>query len=317
MVTIEDNKISQYINALLNKSEEAYLMSIEIINKPTINYRTEGFCFFICNAWELLLKAYLIKKSSDINVINYKNDNNRTISLDECVEKVFTSTTDKTKNNIAFIRSIRNKSTHNILPDYDFLLSPAFQRCLTNYNKFFKKQFPEYELNEKITPYIALVNPGNENNVSALILNPTNLIMLEKIKKEMNSDETLCQTLRLVSTKKENDADIKYTIVDNGGENATIINIPKDIEKTHPYTTTEVIKKIKETLELSLGTNHGFTSSKFQDICKKKGIKNNQEYCYQFPYSKNKIYKYSDITIEYVSQVYIEDLKKQKKVHNS
>lgn len=313
MVTIEDNKINQYINALLNKSEEAYLMSIEIINKPTINYRTEGFCFFICNAWELLLKAYLIKKSSDINVINYKNDNNRTISLDECVEKVFTSTTDKTKNNIAFIRSIRNKSTHNILPDYDFLLSPAFQRCLTNYNKFFKKQFPEYELNEKITPYIALVNPGNENNVSALILNPTNLIMLEKIKKEMNSDETLCQTLRLVSTKKENDADIKYTIVDNGGENATIINIPKDIEKTHPYTTTEVIKKIKETLELSLGTNHGFTSSKFQDICKKKGIKNNQEYCYQFPYSKNKIYKYSDITIEYVSQVYIEDLKKQKK----
>lgn len=288
-------------------------MSIEIINKPTINYRTEGFCFFICNAWELLLKAYLIKKSSDINVINYKNDNNRTINLDECVEKVFTSTTDKTKNNIAFIRSIRNKSTHNILPDYDFLLSPAFQRCLTNYNKFFKKQFPEYELNEKITPYIALVNPGNENNVSALILNPTNLIMLEKIKKEMNSDETLCQTLRLVSTKKENDADIKYTIVDNSGENATIINIPKDIEKTHPYTTTEVIKKIKETLELSLGTNHGFTSSKFQDICKKKGIKNNQEYCYQFPYSKNKIYKYSDITIEYVSQVYIEDLKKQKK----
>lgn len=316
MVTIEDNKINQYINALLNKSEEAYLMSIEIINKPTINYRTEGFCFFICNAWELLLKAYLIKKSSDINVINYKNDNNRTISLDECVEKVFTSTTDKTKNNIAFIRSIRNKSTHNILPDYDFLLSPAFQRCLTNYNKFFKKQFSEYKLNEKITPYIALVNPGNENNVSALILNPTNLIMLEKIKKEMNSDETLCQTLRLVSTKKENDADIKYTIVDNGGENATIINIPKDIEKTHPYTTTEVIKKIKETLELSLGTNHGFTSSKFQDICKKKGIKNNQEYCYQFPYSKNKIYKYSDITIEYVSQVYIEDLKKQKKVHN-
>lgn len=313
MVTIENNKINQYINALLNKSEEAYLMSIEIINKPTINYRTEGFCFFICNAWELLLKAYLIKKSSDINVINYKNDNNRTINLDECVEKVFTSTTDKTKNNIAFIRSIRNKSTHNILPDYDFLLSPAFQRCLTNYNKFFKKQFPEYELNEKITPYIALVNPGNENNVSALILNPTNLIMLEKIKKEMNSDETLCQTLRLVSTKKENDADIKYTIVDNSGENATIINIPKDIEKTHPYTTTEVIKKIKETLELSLGTNHGFTSSKFQDICKKKGIKNNQEYCYQFPYSKNKIYKYSDITIEYVSQVYIEDLKKQKK----
>ena len=84
----------------------------------------------------------------------------------------------------------------------------------------------------------------------------------------------------------------------------------KDIDKTHPYTATEVIKKIKETLELSLGPNHKFTSNKFQDICKRKGIKNNQDYCYQFPYSKTKIYKYSDITIEYISQVYIEEFKK-------
>lgn len=89
--------LNKYVNALLNKSEEAYLMSIEIINKPTINYRTEGFCFFICNAWELLLKAYLINKAKDINVINYKDDSSRTIGLDECVEKIFTSTTDKTK----------------------------------------------------------------------------------------------------------------------------------------------------------------------------------------------------------------------------
>lgn len=43
MLNTED--LNKYVNALLNKSEEAYLMSIEIINKPTINYRTEGFCF--------------------------------------------------------------------------------------------------------------------------------------------------------------------------------------------------------------------------------------------------------------------------------
>lgn len=260
-------ELNNYINALLNKSEEAYLMSIEIINKPTINYRTEGFCFFICNAWELLLKAYLINKAKDINTINYKDDSNRTIGLDECVEKVFTSTTDKTKNNISFIRNMRNKATHLILPEYDYILSPAFQRCLTNYNKFFKKQFPEYNLNEKVTPYIALVNPGNDSDASSLILNPTNLLMLDKVKKELDSDESLSQT-------------------------------------------NEVIKKIKETLELSLGPDHKFTSNKFQDICKRKGIKNNKDYCYQFPYSKNKIYKYSDITIEYVSQVYIEEFKK-------
>ncbi len=168
-------------------------------------------------------------------------------------------------------------------------------------------------MNEKITPYIALVNPGEDKDGSSLILNPSNLLMLEKVKKELDSDESLSQTLRLVSTKKESEADIKYTIVKDGGEKATIINVPKNIDKTHPYTTNEVIKKIKETLELSLGPTHEFTSTKFQDICKRKNIKNNQDYCYQFPYSKKKIYKYNDMTIEYVSQIYIEEYKKQKK----
>lgn len=307
---LDSDDLKKYINALLNKSEEAYLMSIEIINKPTINYRTEGFCFFICNAWELLLKAYLINKAKDINVINFKDDSNRTIGLDECVERVFTSTTDKTKTNISFIRNIRNKSTHLILPEFDFVLAPAFQRSLTNYNKFFKKQFPDYNLNEKVTPYIALVNPGDNQDVSSLVLNPANLILFDKLKNELDADENLVQTLKLVSTKKEADADLKYTIVKDGGENAKIINVPKDIDKTHPYKTKEIINKISETIELTLGPNHGFTSNKFHDICKRKNIKTNQDYCYQFKYYNTNINMYSDLAIEYISQVYIDENKK-------
>lgn len=307
---LNSDDLNKYIEALLNKSEEAYLMSIEIINKPTINYRTEGFCFFICNAWELLLKAYLIKKANDINVINFKNDSNRTIGLDECVEKVFTSTTDKTKINISFIRNIRNKATHLILPEFDFVLAPAFQRCLTNYNKFFKKHFPDYNLNKKVTPYIALVNPGDYQNVSSLILNPANLVLLDKLKKELDTDENLVQTLKLVSTKKEREADLKYTIVPNDGEKAKIINVPKDIDKTHPYKTKEIINKISETVELALGPNHGFTSNKFHNICKRKNIKTNQDYCYQLKYYNTNINMYSELAIEYISQVYIDEHKK-------
>ena len=311
MLNLEN--LNKYVGALLNKSEEAYLMAIEIINKPTINYRTEGFCFFICNAWELLLKAYLINKAKDINVINFKDDSNRTIGLDECVERVFTSTTDKTKTNIAFIRNIRNKSTHLILPEFDFMLAPAFQRCLTNYNKFFKKHFSDYNLNEKVTPYIALVNPGNNQDVSSLVLNPANLVLFDKLKNELDTDENLVQTLKLVSTKKESDADLKYTIVEDGGENAKIINVPKDIDKTHPYKTKEIINKICETVELTLGPNHGFTSNKFYNICKRKNIKTNKDYCYQLKYYSTNINMYSDLAIEYISQVYIDENKNNKK----
>ena len=306
---LDEIDLKKYINALLLKSEEAYLMAIEIINKPTINYRTEGFCFFICNAWELLLKAFIINKAKDINAINYKDDSNRTIGLDECVEKIFTSTTDKVKNNISFIRNIRNKSTHLILPEFDFMLAPAFQRCLTNYNKFFKKHFSDYSLNEKITPFIALVNPGNNQDSSSLVLNPANLLLLDKLQEELEIDESLVQVIKLVSTKKESDADIKYTIVKDGGENAKIINVPKDIDKTHPYKTKEIINKISETIELTLGPNHGFTSNKFHDICKRKHIKTNQDYCYQFKYYNTNIIMYSDLAIEYISEVYISEYK--------
>ena len=45
---------------LVDKSIEAFIMGLEIYNKPTIRYRVEGFSFFICNAWELMLKYTLL-----------------------------------------------------------------------------------------------------------------------------------------------------------------------------------------------------------------------------------------------------------------
>ena len=50
------------VSRLINKAKEAFVMAIEIYNKPSIQYRLEGFSFFICNAWELMLKAHIINK---------------------------------------------------------------------------------------------------------------------------------------------------------------------------------------------------------------------------------------------------------------
>lgn len=63
---------------LIDKAKEAFVMAIEIYNKPSINYRLEGFSFFICNAWELMLKAHMINKFGD-NSIYYPDKPNRTL----------------------------------------------------------------------------------------------------------------------------------------------------------------------------------------------------------------------------------------------
>ncbi len=78
---------------LLDKSKEAFTMAIEIYNKPTIKYRIEGFSFFICNAWELMLKAYMIKAKGE-NSIYYKDNPERTLFLENCIQQVFTNNKD-------------------------------------------------------------------------------------------------------------------------------------------------------------------------------------------------------------------------------
>ena len=76
----DDDKI---IENLKEKSIQSFLLGIEIYNKPTITYRLESFAIFICNAWELMLKAYLIK-TKGLSSIYFKDKKDRTISLENC-----------------------------------------------------------------------------------------------------------------------------------------------------------------------------------------------------------------------------------------
>lgn len=85
---------------LLEKSKEAFVMAIEIYNKPTIKYRVEGFSFFICNAWELMLKAHMINKFGE-DSIYYKDNKDRTISLENCLQKVITNEKAPLRRNLA------------------------------------------------------------------------------------------------------------------------------------------------------------------------------------------------------------------------
>ncbi len=78
------------VKLLVEKSQEAFIVGIELYNKPTIHYRVEGFSFFICNAWELMLKAYLLREKGE-QAIYYDDKPNRTITLDNCIKMVFTN----------------------------------------------------------------------------------------------------------------------------------------------------------------------------------------------------------------------------------
>ena len=117
---------------LIEKSKEAFAVAIEIYNKPTIKYRVEGFSFFICNAWELMLKAYLIKRSGEASIY-YKDNPKRTITLENCIQKIFTNEKAPLRRNLMKIIELRNTSTHFITEEYEMIYIPLFQACVLNF----------------------------------------------------------------------------------------------------------------------------------------------------------------------------------------
>ncbi|HGK7781838.1 TPA: DUF3644 domain-containing protein, partial [Streptococcus pyogenes] len=114
---------------LVLKSVEAFIMGLEIYNKPTIKYRIEGFSFFICNAWELMLKAEMLNRGFSI----YYSDNpERTLSLEYVLKKIYSDENTRIRLNLEKIIELRNISTHFITEDYEIKYAPLFQACVLN-----------------------------------------------------------------------------------------------------------------------------------------------------------------------------------------
>lgn len=115
---------------LVDKSVEAFIMGLEIYNKPTIRYRVEGFSFFICNAWELMLKAELLNRGISIY---FKDKPDRTITLEKSVQLIYPDKNTRIRLNLEKIIELRNISTHFITEDYEVKYAPLFQACVINF----------------------------------------------------------------------------------------------------------------------------------------------------------------------------------------
>ena len=120
------NEIMEQLNyniedKLVEKSIEAFILGLEVYNKPTIKYRIEGFSFFIVNAWELMLKAKMLK---DGKSIYFKDNHSRTLSIENVINEVYPNKTQPLRINLEKIIVLRNTSTHFITEDYETVYAP-------------------------------------------------------------------------------------------------------------------------------------------------------------------------------------------------
>ena len=278
---------NELINKMLDKSEEAFLMAIEIYNKPTINYRLEGFAYFICNAWELLLKAKIL--SDGEKSIYYQDKPTRTINLANCVSITFTNDKDPIRKNLEIIIGLRNTSTHFIIKEMDSIYLPFMQSNVLNYSqKLF--DFFERDITEKINSSFMSLVVSNENISDEEILGRYGNNIFEKYLKVKEETAELISTssndklaikidLNVKIVKSEDEAKTTFRIAKDGEEAIRIIKELKDTNLTYGLKQKRVRELVEENLKRK-GIEFKLNQYDFKLICDKFDLKQNEKYFY-------------------------------------
>lgn len=305
---------------LKDKSIEAFLLAIEIYNKPTIKYRVEGFALFIVNAWELMLKSYLIKKEGESSIY-FPDQQNRTISLEGCLKKVFTNEKDPLRLNLEKIIELRNISTHYITQEYEFIYVPLFQSCIDNFAQKIKElldvEIIEY-IPENFLTLPVSIGAFDETKLKGQYSVPISSRLLdlnkkiEQLKGTTNSTRfAVCIVHDHFITKKKDEASDIVHIAKDGEPPVMIMKEVKDPKNTHPFTTKMAINAIKEKLRRNSitltfrGCEVELNKFHFSNICKQYFLKDDIKYCYAYKLQKNPQYSYSQATIDFVYNILI------------
>lgn len=316
---------------LVKKSIEAFILGLEIYNKPTIKYRVEGFSFFIVNAWELLLKAEMINRGLSIY---YKDNTDRTVSVELAVRKIYTDKNTKIRLNLEKIIELRNISTHYITEDYEQKYVPLFQACVLNFanelRRFHHISIEDYISQNFLTITANYAPLDNEQiklkyspEVAEKLIQQANEI--EVLNKEYDSDKFAINIRQnLYITKKKDDADFVVSLENNSDNKVEIIKDIKDPSDTHKYSYQLVITVVVERMRkenLRIDYDKGFNSYVLNMFIDFYNIKNDPRYAYKHTIGKQEQFTYSQQFIDFLideikknPNSFVESLKQRKKI---
>lgn len=318
------------IDLMAEKSQESFLMALEVYNKPTIKFKVEGFCFFICNAWELLLKAYLLKTKQSIRYKD-KQNKNRTISLNDCIKKVMTNENDPVRKNLEAVLGLRHMAVHLVIPEYANLYNEVFLACVKNYTIKLKVllgiNIDEQFYSDYLTMFIPHDNP-TVNVVSKYgkeivdkFLSTQNFIyksMVENSNQEIVNDSfAISYELRVKRVKNVEDADFTVAQVSKGKAELKYIKVAEktDPSQTHPYTITKIVEMVKSEMDIkgivfepvSDKAKKTFNKNTFVLLDSYFHFKNDEDYAYKHVLDNSCRYTYSIKLVQKIIDIFSEN----------
>lgn len=315
---MEDITSKSLEDRLLDKSVEAFILGLEIYNKPTIEYRIEGFSFFICNAWELMLKAKLIK---DRTSIYYPDTPNRTLSLSDVVKKVYTDKRQPLRINLENVLDLRNTSTHFITNDYESVYAPFFQANVLNFIEQ-TQRFHGRDVTKRISQnFLTLSVSQNElTNEEIIGKYPPEMASklidkkegLQKLQKEHSSNDLFIPIKHeFIITKDKHSANFSVAVNKNSDIDIRVVKELIDPNNRFKLSFNNVIKAINKQVQTknipfsyvnSEGSNE-FTTYTLSLFNQFYDLKNDEKYCYEF----GGTYRYSQQTVEFIVEAIQKD----------
>lgn len=295
---------------LVDKSIEAFIMGLEIYNKPTIKYRIEGFSFFMCNAWELMLKAELLNRNEDIY---YSDKSGRTLSLEPTIKKIYSDKNTRVRLNLEKIIELRNISTHFITEDYEAKYAPLFQACVLNFVNEIKR-FHNIDISNYISQNFLTITANYEPLSSEQIRLKYPPEIAERFIQQSNQIDVLTQEYdsdkfaipikqNLYITKKKDEADFVIAMASESPNKVAIVKELKDPANTHKYAFNNVIAVVNNRLSKSnikLGYKNGFNSYVLNLFIEFYDIKNDNKYSYKHSLGNSASYTYSEKLVDFI-----------------
>lgn len=305
---------------LVDKSVESFILGLEIYNKPTIHYRVEGFSFFVTNAWELMLKAYLIKNEG-MDSIYFKDNPSRTIGLSKALHKVYPNSKDPLRKNLEKIIELRNTSTHFITEDYELIYVPLFQANVINYSKQLLKlhgiDITDFISQNFLTLSISLATLSDDQikakysaQMAEHFIKVRNDVAVVEDDPSPRLSIPLIQQLRI--TKKKSEADFTVNIDNNSDLTIATAVTMKDPNKIYKYSYGNIVEAVNDQLEIRKipflfvkpngETRAKFNTSDLQLFVQFYGIKKDPRYAFnhKWGHPTHSEYSYSQQLTEFI-----------------
>jgi len=264
-------KINKTYRSLLDKSIASMLSAIELYNKPNFQYREETFAILVVNAWELLLKAIILRqnryKLRSLYVLKHcinkdgtksttrkyvdknRSGNPKTISIMETLSildnKKYLST--NLRDNIEALIELRDNSIHFAnMDDISRQIQELGFACIKNYITLIKEKKIEIDMSN-YNFYLMPLAYVSSNMVSESVLteetkNYLTLVKSKIAKEESDQNYDIAITIDIDFKKGSSFDGLGFTYDKDG---IKVALTEENIRKRYPWDNAELIRRCK------------------------------------------------------------------------